>query len=553
MRRANLITVGLLLASLTACAPPYKKAFDDTAAEQNWTKKQELAAYAYADKIFWAKETQEGSGQYVFVYSRVPISKVAAQIKQTLDDFDAIQNPKYPEWTTYGKVYGLTDDFKHEEDIERTIYARVHAADEENNFKIWMGDQSPYGPEAEAHRGYNLRRIFTNKPLAEAFPFTSDQIESAKKNGTLKVIEDGSFNLGSQMDHKSVNPENPTDASDFVWKPRQISIELINYKIIDTEKPLDNHGNYIEGFRFDDHGKAESVPCIKIFFPPDGSMAIVMLETTRQGEPGYGVPDVMERLYGVDNLQEIVANGQILNAIFAEKKEDKRRIPEPKVFKVEISRMDQPISPWQQAPDANGFLVPMKYRDSSGSNYNIRIKYALPNVDVNNTDAVVAAHDGFQNIEWIAKEYTRAGNQYEPSAGQVIEYYKPKVGFDKRVKARVVFDQDTKKVEFSFPDGTVTYVMITPGDNKVIESSPTAVAYTEGEKRYWMEKTSGSKVYDRRKQVSPPREATGVYDTDTSVFDMAPRRAGSNGPTEGDKPYVIPNPDTTKKPKEPKP
>ncbi|MGC1582616.1 MAG: hypothetical protein WA766_14105 [Candidatus Acidiferrales bacterium] len=535
MRFAKLFSIAILAFLIAGCAPPYRQAFSDAATQHGWNHRQELAAYAYADRIFWAKETKEGSDQYVFLYSRVPTSKVASQLKQTLDDFNDVQNPKNVEWTKYAEVYHLREDFKHEEEIERTIYARVHAADLENQLKVDLGDQDGFGSEAEVRQGYDIKRIFVNKPLNEAFPFKSDQIDGAKANGTLKPIEHVDLDLSSTLDHKDTNPANPEDATDFVWKPKTITIRMVNYKIIDTDKPKDNHGNYIEGTRVID-GKEESVPCLKIFFPPDGGMAIVLLETTREGEAGYGVPDILERLDGLNNVTDVIRNGDILDTLFQEKKIDARKIPPAKIFKVEISRLDEPISPWQQAPDATGFLVPLKYRSTAADNYNIRIKFKRPNVDINDTNAVVAAHDSFQDVEWIVKEYTKTGNRYEPSAGQVIEYYRPKAEFATHLKAHVVFNEDTKKVEFEFPDGTITDVVISPGSNKIIEDSPTAVAYTEGEKRYWMEKTEGSKVYDRRKQVSPPREQTGQYEDDTPIFDMAPTAGKAAGPTEGNKP-----------------
>lgn len=513
---------------MAACAPPYRAEFDDTANREHWTHKQELLAFAYADKIFWSKDMKDGT--YVFIYSRVPISKVAAQMDKVLKDLDDIQSPKEAEWRKYGEVYNLEKDFKHEEEVEKTIYTRVHAADLENQLQADLGESYSYGPEADALKGYNIKRIFVNKPLAEAFPFKSEQIEGARKDGTLKVIQTATLDLSSKLDHKDVDPEHTDDPNAFIWKPKTIAIRLTNYKIINADKPQDDQGNYIEGVRIVD-GKEESSPCLKIFFPQSGDGAIVLLDTAREGEPGFGVPDILENMSEIKDVEDVIRDGTILDALFAERKEDKRTVPPAKVFKIEISRLDSPIDPWQH--DAKGYAVPFKYRLGLGNNYNVRIKFAKPDIDPNDTEALVAAHDGFLDIEWIAKEYTQVGSRYSAGPGQTIEYYRPKKEFATHVKARVLYSEDTKKLEFQLPDGTTFDGFVTPGENKFIEDKPFAVAYTEGEKRWWIEK-DGGELYTKRKLVSPPRESTGSYGEDTTLYDRG--AAAKSGPSEGLKP-----------------
>ncbi len=529
MKIRGIVIVTAMSALLVGCAPPYRKEFQDTANREHWDKKQELLAFAYADKIFWSKDMK--NGQYIFIYSRVPVGKVAAEMEQVLKDLDEIQSPKQAEWRKYGEVYNLANDFKHEEEVEKTIYTRVHAADLENQFKASMGESYQYGPEAEALKGYNIKRIFVNKPLAEAFPFKSDQIEGARKDGTLKEIQHATLDLTSKLDHKDVDPEHPDDKNAFVWKPKTLAIRLTNYKIINTEKPEDDRGNYIEGVRIID-GKEESAPCLKIFFPPSGGSAVVLVTTAREGEPGFGVPDILDNMSNIEDVQDVIKDGNILDALFAEKKEDERKVPPAKVFKIEISRLDNPIDPWQH--DEKGYAVPFKYRLGLGDNYNVRIKFAKPDVDVNDTDAMVAAHEGFLDIEWVAKEYTQVGQRYNAGPGQVIEYYRPRKEFANHVKAQVLFNEDTKKLSFQLPDGTAFEGFVTPGANKFIEDKPFAVAYSEGEKRWWIEREEGSDLYTKRKQVSPPRESTGSYGGDVVYYDRASAMRG--GPSEGSKP-----------------
>jgi hypothetical protein len=519
--------VGLIALSflLGGCTPPYRKAFDDAATTNHWTKKEELLAFAYADKIFWAHQLKDGT--YVLLYSRVPISKVASQTKQILDDFDDIQSPKAQEWRKYAEVFNLKQDFEHEEEIEKTIYTRIHAADLENQFKQGLGEEMTSGPDAEALAGYSLKRIYVNKPLAEAFPFQSEQVEGAKKDGTLKEIEHGELDLSSTYDHKDVNPNNPDDPEDFHWKSHTISIRLTNYKIINTDKPSDNKGNYIEGYRVID-GKQEQYPCLKIFFPQSARGALVLVDTAREGEPGYGAPDVLETIYSLDNVRDVIQNGTLIDSLFAEKKKDKRQVEPPQIFKVEISPIDVTGDTWEHS--ATGYVVPFKYRMGLGDNYNVRVKFDKPEADPNDPNAMVTAMNGYLDVEWIAKEYTVVGEQTQAGPGQVIEYYRPKPGYDKKVKADVLYSDDTKKIEFQLPDGTTFTGTISPGPNKFIEDKPFAVAYTEGEKRYWIEK-EGSDLYTKRKRISPPKESTGNYTEEGDLYD----KTSKVGPTAGDK------------------
>jgi hypothetical protein len=524
MKFAKTIALLGLLTLMTGCTPPYRKAFDDAATDNHWTKKQELLAFAYADKIFWAHQLKDGT--YVVLYSKVPIAKVAAQTAQILADFDDIQSPKAQEWRKYAEVYNLKKDFEHEEEIEKTIYTRQHAADLENQVKQQLGEEMTKGPDAEALAGYSLKRIYVNKPLAEAFPFQSEQIEGAKKDGTLKEIEHGELDLSSTYDHKDVDPNNPDDPEAFRWKAHTISIKLTNYKIITIDKPSDNKGNYIEGYRIVD-GKQEQYPCLKIFFPVSSTGALVLVDTAREGEPGYGVPDVLETLYGLNNVRDIIQNGTLIDSMFAEKKKDKRQVEPPVIFKVEISPIDAPSDPWEHS--TTGFVVPFKYRMGMNDNYNVRVKFAKPEVDPNDPSAMVKAMGGYLDVEWIAKEYTKVGEQTTAGPGQVIEYYRPKPGYDKKLKAEVLYNDDTKKIEFQMPDGTTFQGIVAPGSNKFIEDKPFAVAYTEGEKRYWIEK-EGSDLYTKKKRISPPKESTGNYTDAETYYD----RTSKVGPSAGD-------------------
>lgn len=502
-RLATIVATFLLLALSTACVPPYRQTFNDAGKEKGWTTKQTNAAFAYADRTFWSR--QVGENKYVIVYGKIPTAKVRTQLEGVLKDLDAGLDPKNEEMRQYLTTFNLRKDMEHDEEIAGAIYDRVRAAELQGEFSQKMGDTPEYGPEAEMSQGYNIRKIYVNKALADAFPFTSEEIEASKKSGTLKQISHVSLDMSNEYDHKAPNPAHPDDNNDFIWKAKHQSIELTEYKIIDIDKPLDNKGSYIEGFRVVE-GKKESKPALKVFFPATGAIALV--DTDEEGTPGFGVPNVIQELSSEVDALELARDGSLLDALFSKKEAKKdRTVADTKLFKIEIVPLGGKVEEWTKSPDANGWIVPFKYVNERGDNYNVRVHYKK--LEYTQDMEAQHAHSEYMALEYVEKEYTRSGDRYSPSAGQVIEYYRPKPEFAGKVKAKVLHYDDTKKLSFEFEDGSVTEGFVTKS-SKFIEDTPYAKSYTEGQKRYWIER-SDSKVYDKRKSVGPPKERTGQY------------------------------------------
>ena len=504
----KLLIILALLLSAAACAPPYRQTFTDEGTAKGWTKKQTDAAYAYADRIFWSHEMSEN--HYVIVYGKIPISKVRELMETTLKNLDEALNPKNPEYKQYLDTFNLRKDLQHDELIAQAIYMRLHASELQTEFKQSMGDLSESGPDANSAKDYDVRKLFVAKPLVEAFPFNSDRIDAAKKAGTLKQIEQVISDESIKYDHKISDPRYPDDDNAFLWKSRNQKVVFTEYKIIDIDKPLDNKGDYIEGYRVI-NGKQESKPSIKVFFTPDNESSIVLVCTTEEGTPGYGIPDEISKRSINTDAHDLVHDVGLINSLFDKKEAKKDRdVAEAQLFKVEILPIGGHIDEWQKSPDAEGWLIPFKYMNQEADNYNARIKFKKPKLDPNNPDAV-RAHEPYQEIEYIEKEYTKTGDRYEPSVGRVVEYYRPRINYAGKLKAQMEGGDDDKKISFEFPDGSTEIGIIAPGKNKFIEDSPFAKAFNEGQKRWWIEKSEGSKVYDKRKLIGQPNERLGEY------------------------------------------
>jgi len=138
--KLNKITKFAILASLfslAGCAPPYRQKFWDESAEKNWTEKQKLAAFAYADRIFWAQP--KGENQFVIVYGRVPVAKIREQLDKVQEDLKQILDPKSDDNRKYIETFGLRKDLEHEEEVTGATYARIRAAELDTQFKQDMG------------------------------------------------------------------------------------------------------------------------------------------------------------------------------------------------------------------------------------------------------------------------------------------------------------------------------------------------------------------------------------------------------------------------------
>lgn len=533
-RLLSAIALVLSICFVTSCAPPYRQTFTDACKDKGWTNKQCNAAFASADRTFWSREVSEN--KYIISYGKVPTSKVRSQLEGVLKDLDNGLDPKNTDNKQYLDTFNLRKDMEHDEEVTQAIYDRVRAAELQAEFKQKMGDSPEYGPEAELAQGYNVRKIFVAKSLVDAFPFTSDQIEAAKKSGTLKKIASASLDESVQYDHKASDPQHPNDENEFVWKARNQKIELTEYKIIDVDKPLDNKGDYIEGYRVLE-GKRESVPALKVFFPSSGSMAIVLVDTDEEGQPGFGIPNFINDMSELTDVKSLVNNNDLLNSLFDKKESKKNReIVESTLFKIEIAPLGGHADEWQKSPDASGWVVPFKYVNERGDNFNVRVHYKKLNLD---PEQLAHFHSEYMELDYIEKEFTRSGERYEASAGRVIEYYRPKKDFSGKVKASVLFDDNTKRLQFQFEDGSVVEGFITSGKNKFIEDLPYAKSYNEGQKRWWIESRGASCcVYDSRKSVGQPKEETGEYHDDEQEEAMREVSPKDRGQEETLKPRI---------------
>ncbi len=507
--KVYLLTALIVLMLTSACAPNYKDKFMDKGKAEGWTEEQNLAAFAYTDRLYFLSKKPVDKQEFAVNYGLLKATDIRKKLEGLTKDVDEILDYKNEDNAKYLEIFDLRKDLEHEEKVLEATLARVRAYELDNQFQQLMGTGF-YGANSQISGGYDIKKIFLSKNVVSTFSFNSDQIEDAKKRGVLQWIERGKFLIERKFDRKEPDPNALDDQNAFVWRDHKEELELTNYKILNMEKPDNNLGNYIEGFRIINN-KKESLPALKIFFPQGGGTGIMVLDTDQEGrDPGFGVPDLLEKV-SVSSIGDIMRNDQLLHRLFEEKKQAARVKPVAKPVNVEIARVGPPADVWQQSTDAAGWTVSFNYRNKLKDNYNVRIKLARPShADMDPAQITEVS----TSIEYIGKEWT-GQDRYTPSLGAVVEFYRTVPPFDQKNinKADVLHMENTKKISIDFQDGNEKVGIVTPSaNNQFIQDEPYAIEYTEGQKRYHIEKDNGSTVFNKKKEISLPKNAnTGVY------------------------------------------
>lgn len=442
---------------------------------------------------------KDGKKVYVTKYGVLKFVDLEKKLESSISTIDRLTDYRNQDNSAFVDEFNLRDELLKDRKRLEAQLQRVKIARLQETFRNATGVS--FHGMANENGKYDAKRIFWPKDLESAFPFSFDKIDDARERKVLEEIEHETSVSNRKLDRKEPDPLKLDDPNAFIWKSKDEAIELISYKISNSEKHENNQSDYIEGFRIHNENK-ESKPALKIFFPQGNSNGVMVLDTDKEGELGFGIPDIVERV-SISRISDVWNNGSIVPRLFVDK--EKRIVskkPEPKAINVEIARIGNPIDTWEVSKDQNGWVVPFNYRNDIGDNYNVRLKLE----DVK-SEMILN-----RQIEYIAKEWT-SGNRHTPSIGAVVEYFKPKSPYDKDdiSKAEVRYLENTKMINFIFEDGTIDTRIVTHVSNKVVEDEPYAIEYTEGQKRWRIEKDVGSSVFNKKKEVALPKQSTGVY------------------------------------------
>ena len=498
-----LSTILALFLAWTGCGPTYRGGVMKRL-PQTWNEEQKLSAYYHSFRLHFAEPLGPDKNQFTVFYPRQMTADILKQLEKSMDDFNAILDYNNKDWAQYIAYHKLRPDFEREERAVKALHARIQASNLDDKFQTFMGTRSY---DAANHFGRsNPRRLFLERDITKTFPFTSSLIEEAKTRGTLKFLEQVVVRVNQPFHHKEPDPSDPDNfPQKFIWIPLVYDLELSNYKIVgDAEKTqLDNKGHYIEGFVVV-AGKKETHPAVKIFFPQGAPMGVLLVDTDRTGESGFGVPNIVERIMAA-GVEDVVQNSKMLTDLFLDKKKTIRIPPKQKPPMVaEVVQVGSPIDVWENAPTAQGWIVPFNYTNNLKDNYNVRVEFKKHGNQMPSPDRL-------KHVEAFVKEWTSGSDRYKPSLGSALEYYRPKPPFDQELREADVDHGNTKKVVVVTKEGDEISGIVVPSPNKFIEDAPFAIVYKEGETWYRLEKQDGSAVFNKRRKTSLSEYQTGVY------------------------------------------
>lgn len=507
MRRNRTLVALFLAAILPGCAPSYKGNYTNDAKKDGETREQQFTGLHYSYRLIFAKEAEDG--KYTVLYSRLSKDLVLAQVETYVQDLsDLLDYPQDDETARYMSLAGRAH-FEQEERRFKAILARVRVSELHDKFEQLLGLKSWYsGHRDEFGYDHSLGydgSVFTVTDPKAKFAFTSKTIEEAKTRGLLKPVETYTVEHFREFDHKDPDPSAPADKNKFVWRSKRYGLKVTRYKVVpEGETPKDNYGDYLEAYRVNDDGKQESLPALRAFLDGRGGTAVAVIDVDQEGkDTGFGLPDIVTQVSDSGLLGD-----EMFTALFQDK-ENFKRIEPPKAnpANVEIARVGKEVDVWEASKDPRGWEVPFPYKaEPTKDNYNVRLEFKKKKNELKAEDRLHGVE-----IDYVLKEYTNGG-QYTAVNGRVVEYFRTRPPYNQPIlAAKVVYNDNPKKLEFVYPDGREETGFVTPLTSRFIADKPEQVAFTLGEKRWLLRDEDGDGKYEKRKQVSPPAYGVGSY------------------------------------------
>lgn len=509
----------------------------------NYTKEERLVLFYGAKGVGciheWfleiEKKDKDAPGVPKVAYHKVKLDKMLAVERKQLADAADILDTSPKNISTYKLLeeLGLRPYFEAMERAGKFRVARLDLKLNYDEFRKLLGEIDVSSVAEDKRKGYSVQIFLPIFDQVKEAPFSAKYLEEAKREGKLIFIGMTTVFDYESLGKKEPHPEYIFDPNQFVWKEKVEGLEVRLYKVINSERPRDKQPHYLEAtrltHRFDKSGaiistERESKPALRIFASPNDTLDIVVLDSDREGELGFGLPDVIEKLtYGITTGKELYINHQtLLQKLFVEKVADKRKpLPKPDPQKLEVAKAGTPVDPWEKALSSQGWSIPHEYKSEKKDNYSIEIilKRRKPGDDTSQ-----------RQIDFVAKVYHSAANSWMPVKGEVVEYYRPLPDYAEKnvLEARVDWS-NKKKVTVEREGQPSVSGIINPGKNSFIEERPVAIDFSDGETRWRIADKDKSGVYMYRMEISKSGSNGGESEGDSGSSGSSPY-SGSPGP-----------------------
>ena len=487
MRGKHLIGLLVLGAfALSGCAPKYATIMRDKGSAEGWTKEQQAVAEHFSYRLKFTTENSDAT--YSVNYSVLSNELVAKIVKERIEDLESVLDYKNSGWAPYIKAFGLRDELERELKIFKGVHNRLRLIDNYNSFRQQMGQRSSSRP-LELDLSYDVSKVFVEDVFG-VYPFISERIDEARKNNKLKEVERLLWSANRTYGRKEQDPSDPEDPNKFIWRPEEVGLEFVSYKILDDSNPRDNTIDYIEGTRFKmtSNGiRKESKPALKLFVPERNWPSVLVIDWDKEGEVGFGLPDSVESASsGLVTAESLFAT-TVINRIFPVSEQEKRIPPkDPLPMVVEIAPVGRTkVDVWEY--NDQGWTVPLRYKNDRADNYYAAHKIKdddLPNFDHSSNN---------KQVDYFKKDWN--GN------GAVVEYFRPKAPFDQANLVSLAVSNN--RVVAVTKQGEEITGYVTSGSNRVIQDYPYQIDYSENDEKRWrIVDEDGDGKYEKKRQVA---------------------------------------------------
>ena len=454
-------------------------------------------------------------------YHKIKLNQVLAVEKKQLKDAEEIldTNPKNEEWYKIVEEMGVRSYFEAQERALRFRVARLQLTAVHNEFRKLLGEIDTSSEAEKRRSGYNVRIFLPEFDPERDASFRAKFLEEAKRNGKLFFIGMTTVFDFESFGKKDPDPEFPNDPNRFIWKEKAEGLEVRLYKVMNHTSPRENQAHYLEAtrliHRFDKTGNLvatdrESKPALRIFASPSDALDIVVMDTDREGDLGFGLPDIVEKLYsGISSGKELYLNHQTLLAkLFQERVAEKRKLlSKPDSQKLEIAEVGTPVDPWEKATTPKGWLVPHDYQSEKKDNYQLEVIFKPRKSEDYNLP---------RHIDFITKVYHSAASTWMPVKGEVVEYFRPLPEFAEKniLEARVDWS-NRKRITFEREGQPSISGIVNPGKNLFIGERPSAIEFSDGATRWLIADRDKSGVFMYRREVARGGQSAPVTSSES--------------------------------------
>lgn len=530
MKRARFVSLFAALALfVSACATTEQQACTDKVKQRHstYTEDERLALFYGVKGVGcipeWYLEVEkdrDGKPDAPKVaYHKVKFDEMRAAERKQLEDAKAILSTDPKNERTYKLLeeLGLRGYFEAMERAGKFRMARQEIKLNHDEFRKLLGEIDTSQAAEDRRKGYTAQIFLPTWDPAKEAPFVAKYVEEAKKSGKFVFVGMTTIFDYELLGKKEPDPEVPWDPNRFIWKEKAEGLEFRLYKIMNTDRPRDKQPHYLEAtrltHRFDKDGKVvgterESKPAMRVFASPSDTLDIVVLDTDREGDLGFGLPDVVQKLSSnlASGKDLYLQHQSLLAQLFAEKVADMRKpLPKREPQKGEVAKAGTPVDPWEKAPSPQGWSVPHEYKSEKKNNYKVEIVFVprKPGED-----------SPVRQVKFFAKVYHAAADEWQAVKGEVVEYYRPLSEFAEKNTLEAKVDWSNKKKVLIEREGKPGISgIVNPGKNAFTEERPVAIDFTDGETRWRIVDRNKSGVYTYRMEIS---KSSGVREENNS-------------------------------------